>query len=235
MNITLATAVGYYWDGGSKEVEKIEVFVFSEAKNHDSNMTSRCQQKVEQWFRETFPNVRLITLYCDNCPTHFRTNKFISNVADRTKEDKVSRNLVFFGRYHGKTVGDSAGGSLKRWLDKQSTLAEIRKLEDICFLIKSNKYKKTKGSYKVTTRKALWIPKHLAMHMPVTTERRVDNLRDFFEYRFRYNHLTEDIDSNRRYLSCVCAHCSALDFDHCENQHVGGLHPCHWLAMFFNE
>ena len=111
--VTLATAVGFYHKGGNSPVDKIEIFIFSEATNHDTNMTARCQQHLERWFRRAFPCVKLFRGYVDNAPTHYRTNKYLSSAVERVLEDKVSRQVVFWGAYHGKTVGDSAGGSLK--------------------------------------------------------------------------------------------------------------------------
>ena len=170
--VTLATAVGFHDRGDGTPVDKMETFTFSEALNHDTSMTARCQQTLERpaqlhpltrfifftlfhlqfffffffvfffffffffffwctcvcshpccssafvllrcrWFRSQFPCVALFRCHVDNAPTHCRTNEHLSAAADGTAEDKVSRSIVFWGAHHGKTVGDSAGGSSK--------------------------------------------------------------------------------------------------------------------------
>lgn len=81
-----------------------------------------------------------------------------------------------------------------------------------------------KQGYKVTLRKALHVPKKLALHIPVMA-RRVQDLKKFFHHSFKYDSLNQKVETRRRYLSCVCMKCQVNQNHECENQHVGGWHP----------
>lgn len=220
-NITLATAVGFYVRvEGPIVVEKVEIFCLSEALNHDSNMTSRCERVIESWFITAFPCVHTFMPFVDNAPQHFRTNKYISSLADACEHDHRTRDLHYWGKYHGKTVGDSAGGNLKKYLDGVSTREEIKDLPQLCTYI-TDRYKKVNKSSKVTLRKAIHVPLRSAQYMQVTA-RKVPRLKSYFNYSFSYDEEKNRVISCRRYLSCVsCARCCVGDCNACEDQEVG--------------
>jgi len=220
---TLATGVGFY-DRGNGAVEKIELFVFSLASNHDSSMTARCQKVMEEHIVQTFPSIKGFRAHVDNAPTHYRTNAYLSSVADRVMEDHRRRSLVFWGKCHGKTVGDSAGGSLKRWLDRNSKLKNLKKLDDLVKEVNDRCIPSKEA--KTTMRRAFVVSKRAASNL-VMTNRRVQHLKSFFEHNFSCDPVDRKLVSNRRCLSCVCSECHAGRHDSCENQGVGGLHAMH--------
>lgn len=217
---TLATGVGFY-DPGNGAIEKIELFVFSLGSNHDTSMTARCQQVMEEYIIQKFSNIKGFRIHVDNAPTHYRTNAYLSACGDRVMEDQRRRSLVFWGKYHGKTVGDSAGGSLKRWLDRNSKLKNLIKLEDLVKQV-NERYVPSKEA-KTTMRRAFVVSKRAATNILITN-RRVRDLKSYFEHNYSYDPVDGRLMSNRRHLSCVCSKCHAGIHDECENQGVGGLH-----------
>ena len=222
---SILTAVGFHWEPGLREPKKLELFVLTESLLHDSNMTGRGQKLIEEHVASLFPKLRVFRQWMDNAPQHYRTNRHLSAAADRVAEDKIERDVIFHGNYHGKTVGDSAGGSLKGWLDTLSNRMEIRKVVDICDYINAN-YKPSKKSYKVSHRRAIPMSKRAAMHLPVNL-RQHRQLKKFFHYNFRWDAVNLRPTARRRCMFCLCRQCHAGRCAMCENAGVGSVHELH--------
>lgn len=219
-DVTLATAVGFYSPlRGERKLVKLEIFCLSEALNHNSDMTTRCQREIEKWFLTKFPDCEMFRIFVDNAPQHYRTNRYVSAQVDAVENDHITRDLHYWGKYHGKTVGDSAGGNLKKWLDNDSVRKECRDLRSLCDHINS-KYKKHKNTSKVDIRQAIFIPMRAAQCMRITA-RTVRHLNNYYNYSVAWDDTKARALSSRRYLSCVCTKCSVGDFDNCCNQQVG--------------
>ena len=188
-------------------------------------MTGSGQKVIEEHVASLFPKIRMLRQWIDNAPQHHRTNRCLSAAADRVAEDKIERDIIYHGNYHGKTVGDSAGGSLKGWLDTLSNRMEMRKVVDICDYINAN-YKPSKKSYKVSYRHAIPMSKRAATHLPVNM-RSHRQLKKHFHYNFKWDSVNARPTAGRRCMFCVCSSCHAGRHDACENNGVGHMHQLH--------
>ena len=99
------------------------MFVLTPYLKHVTRLTTAAAQATENYIKRTFPTVSKFTCFTDNAKQHFRTNAYIRSMSDRCLHDGILRHQIYHCLYHGKTVGDSAGGHLK------SHLGEVTKIK----------------------------------------------------------------------------------------------------------
>lgn len=219
---SILTLVGFLHTGG--QLEKIEVFVITDDLTHDSRITGKCLRVAEGWLSNRFPAISTFRVYVDNAPQHFRTNAFLRSLKDSTSTDGIPRHLCFHGQFHGKTVGDSAGGFLKAHLYQSTALNSLHSLEEIVDHI-NTKYVPTDRA-KTTMRRALAVSKNEVRRFVIPGGCAIPQLKKHYSYLIMRPDAAGRTRLQQRIASCFCEHCTECNYAACSDPYRLGRIVC---------
>lgn len=211
-SFTLVTFVGFFVSGG--KVGKLELFLWSNRLKHDTRCTAGCLQKAFQYIKTKF-NIGKFRMHIDNAPQHFRTNDFLHFVYECTYLDSIERIVNYMAKHHGKSIADSAGGFVKRFLQKKQAVREkLTSGEKVVAYL--NKYYIIKSkTAKVTVRHSILVPKpfldrwSLQYKFPT-----INALKAHYSYVCRVQ--GGEAQMLQRKFNCVCRFCILGEYEKCE-------------------
>ena len=159
--------------------------------------------------------VRKFIAHCDNAPQHFRTNDYLRGNYTLTLDDSITREVAYHGKYHGKTVGDSAGGNFKTYLDTATAIHEMRDIHVVAEFCNKQYLPIKRKCTKTTIRKIFAVDSAAVRSFRINRRlQAVPALKSHFSYLF-VSRGYRQVQAYRRLLTCVCHACAADRFDEC--------------------
>ena len=91
---------------------------------HDTPFVRKLQQKLTEYIRNNFPNIKCIEYFSDGCAGRYKNYKNFLNLTCHQLDFNLATSWAFFATNHGKSSCDGIWGVVKRKLSNVSLTRE---------------------------------------------------------------------------------------------------------------
>lgn len=114
-----------YYKDDKNVLQMINLVSISECLHHDTVAVHMFQSGLVKFIREKIPSVNHIIYFSDGASAQYKNKKNFINLANHSKDFKITAEWHFFPTSHGKGPCDGLGGTLKR-LAARASLQKIQ-------------------------------------------------------------------------------------------------------------
>lgn len=137
---SLHPVVMYTCEEPGKDLIVSSLCVISDDLEHDVGFVYETQKIVAQFLTEKFPQVQSVHYFSDGCAAQYKNCKNFLNLCHHHKDFNLKACWSFFATSHGQSPCDGIGGTVKRFLTRESlqlgptgnTITNVDKVFALC-------------------------------------------------------------------------------------------------------